>query len=687
MKEEVFISVIMPVHNGEKYIREAIDSILRQTYQFFEFIIVNDASTDHTDTIVSSYIDKRLVYLNNVRRLGNYKCRNRAAQVAKGKYLAMMDADDVAVPERLEKQFRYLEVHPAVLAVGSDRISIPMNLYDTIPHTHEEILLALLENNAFVHSSLMLRTSVFRKLGGYDERYYYSADYDLVGRLALTGKVVNLREALVFYRWHPGQISQQYKVEQAKYGAEIRRNYQQNFINCFKCESQAAVTIPDVTFSDIGRAIAYYTYAHYYENQKYEQMAERLFEEIVSSLSSEMPFQLEEGILGIACGVVYLLRNGFVEGDEDEVLDEIDGLLFWHLLYLTDENTVDWYGWFYYSRLRLSYKTLAERGLSGILFQQNFIYMLDCLIRSMQRGICPDKKTLSEVKWFHTQKICPVTTGKILGIHQLESPKIIASLMDIDRVSFLIPLRVDSDERVRNLDLLLTELIQIEGADIWILEADRYSRYQLKTTDPNVHYIFIEDANPVFHRTKYLNRLLKETDCDIAGIWDTDVMIRKEQIREAIDSLKMGCAAMSFPYDGRFYMISPEMSNSFVKEKSFETLEEHFGRHNLVHGFHSVGGAFWVNRKNYLQSGGENEHFYGWGPEDAERVKRMEILGLRVYRAKGALFHLYHPRKENSCYQNKEIELRNRQEFLNVCSMTQEELQKYIQTWEWYSNK
>ena len=95
---------------------------------------------------------------------------------------------------------------------------------------------------------------------------------------------------------------------------------------------------------------------------------------------------------------------------------------------------------------------------------------------------------------------------------------------------------------------------------------------------------------------------------------------------------------------------------------------------------YSVGGAFLVSRKVHLQSGGENEHFYGWGPEDAERVKRMEILGLPVYRASGPLFHLYHPRKENSWYGSADIELENRQEFLNVCSMTRSDLQKYIQT-------
>lgn len=682
MNQVIFISVIIPVYNGEKYIREAIDSILQQTYPFMELILINDASTDQTDTIIQSYSDERIVYLVNSGRQGTYKCRNRAVQMAKGQYLAMMDADDIAMPERLEKQFRYLEAHPDVCAVGADRISIPMNSYDAVPHSYEEILLALLKDNAFVHSSLMVRASVFRQLGGYEERYLYSSDYDLACRLALTGKVVNLSEALVFYRWHSEQISQRCRKEQAEYAGEIRGRYQKDFIDFFRRDGQKSVEWPDIAYPDMGVVIAYYTYGVYSENSKYSQIAEQKLDRIVSSLSLDMPIRLKDGILGIACGVVYLLRNGFIEGDEDEILAEVDELFFQNLICLADESVIDWYGWFYYSRLRLSYKTLEERGLQGAIFQQNFIYLLDCLVRSMRKGTCLDERMRSEVEWFHAHKICPVTTEKILAFRKSEDQSDPAVPIASASVSFLIPLRVDSEERVRNLDLLLAELTQIENATIWILEADRTSSYKLKVPASNIHYTFVEDRDPVFHRTKYLNRLLREADSDIVGIWDTDVVIRKTQISEAVEAVKMGRAAMSFPYDGRFYMLSPDMSNVYCSERSFDELEKNFEQHYLVHGPYSVGGAFLVNRKLYLQSGGENEHFYGWGPEDAERVKRMEILGLPVYRSNGPLFHLYHPRGKNSWYQNKEIEKRNRLEFLKVCGMTREELQEYVRTWK-----
>ena len=101
----------------------------------------------------------------------------------------------------------------------------------------------------------------------------------------------------------------------------------------------------------------------------------------------------------------------------------------------------------------------------------------------------------------------------------------------------------------------------------------------------------------------------------------------------------------------------------------------------------SVGGAFFVNRNLYLQLGGENEFFYGWGCEDLERYKRLEILCQPVYRVAGPLYHLYHPRKENSWYQNEMLELSNRQEFLKVCGMSCEELKQYVQSWKWISVK
>ena len=675
---DIFISIIMPVYNEAQYIQNAINSILQQSFPFFELIVVNDASKDRSDAIIRSYTDERIVYVNNPKRQGNYICRNQAIRMAKGKYTAMMDADDIAMLDRLEKQFNYLETHPDVWAVGSDRISVPMNSYDTVSHTHEEILLALLRGNAFVHSTLMVRTSVLKELSGYDEQFYYAADYDLVCRLALRGKLANLPEPLVKCRWHEEQNSQKYLEEQARNEAKIQRRYQLHFINRYLVEGLLEASETDISHLQMGEVIGYFTYARFSGKSEIMRQAESLFERTVSDLSATMPLRLEDGLFGFVCGLVYLLRNGFVEGDEDEVLAEVDQFLLGNFVFHVDvpcvAEGVDWYGWLCYMRIRISYSPLEACGKSGLIFRQLTVSMFDCLLRQVRMGLHLDERVLKILEWFHREKICPEKTAALLvGIPPRMDCCPVVRILN-SRVSFLIPLRVDSKERERNLDWVLEHLSFMDQIEIYILEADRKPCFVLKKPYGNVHYRFIEDLNPVFHRTKYLNMLLKEASSDIVGIWDTDIALGKGQIQDAIAQIKSGKAVMSFPYDGRFFMLPEEQTEEFAKGGSFESLQK-------------VVSSSLVNRRQYLQAGGENEHFYGWGPEDAERVKRMEILGLPVYRAKGPLFHLYHPRKENSWYGSEELELQNREELLKVCSMTREELQSYIRTWEWIKGR
>lgn len=679
---EVFVSVIMPVHNEETYVQEAVSSILEQTLTALELIVVNDASTDRSDALIRSFTDSRLVYVNNPVQTGNYSCRNQGAKLARGKYLAVMDADDVAFPERLERQYRYLEEHPEVVAVGSGCIFIPQHSPRKSLQTHEEILLGLLTDNTFVHSSLMYRVEAFRSLGGYDETYYYSADYDLACRLALSGPVVNLPAPLIYYRWHPEQISQKHVAEQAGFAEKIRKKYCLNFINHFKGPEQEEAGYPDVAVARMGRIIALYTYARHSAGEACLQLAENELDRLLSSLSMNAPCRLDNGILGIACGIAYLLRNGFVEGDENEVLESIDELFLMHLTNCPDADDIDRYGWLHYFRLRLSSVSLGQADRKYLELRQFLIYLFDRLIRSCRKEVRLSGQALDEISWFHRQKYCPVITGRLLGLNRQENDKPVTLPQMQGKVSFLIPLRVDSEERSRNLDAVLENLYDIGEADIWILEADKTPCYQLKLKSSRIHYLFVEDSDPVFHRTRYLNRLLHETDADIAGIWDTDVILPENQIHTAIEAIKARKAIMAFPYDGFFCMLNPKMSDSYRNSPSIILLEDYFKKCNAKWYFYSVGGAFLVNRKRYLQAGGENESFYGWGPEDIERVKRMEILDMPIYRAPGAIYHLYHPRKENSYYSsNESIEFQNRRELLKVCSMTKEELSAYIHTW------
>ena len=674
----VLVSVIMPVYNMTEFVGEAIESILQQTFSDFEFIIIDDASDDGTDSVVRSYTDERIVLVRNDSNIGNYASRNKGMQQARGKYIAIMDADDIAMPERLAKQFDYLEAHLDVLAVGTDCVFISNGQQKKVVGSYQDILFALLDNHCFIHPSLMIRVDVLRQLNGYDERYYYSADYDLVCRLALRGKIENLTEPLILYRWHSSQISVLKRNEQKGHADDIRLKYQLSFANYYKGGNLPMVEEADFLYPDMGRLICLYIYANKVGDAKLEQEAGILLDKIFEDVSMEMPVRLKNGLLGVGCGLIYLLRNHLVAGEEDDVLSEIDACLFSALIYMEDEMEVDWYGWLRYFRLRISYDHPADWQVYGITFRQHGVYLLDCLMRGLRKGMDWDKRIISEVELFHQMKLCPTKTAQILSL---------LTSIDNDRLSFVIPIRVDSAERERNLDVVVDLLSEMEGVDVSILEGDKQPLYRLKKAYENVKYRFVEDRDPVFHRTKYLNWLLRDAQGAVVGVWDTDVAITYGQISDAVKAIRTGWAVMSFPYDGHFYTLSPKDSDLFVQDRSFERLDELVKTSHLAHGPHSVGGAFLVNRKLYLQYGGENENFYGWGPEDAERVKRMEILGLSVYRTKGPLFHLYHPRKENSWYGSADIELRNRREFLTVCSMTHDELQRYVRSWHWILHK
>lgn len=321
------ISVVIPVYNIDQYIAESIESILQQHFSDFELIIVDDGSTDNTWQIIQSFNDNRIIAFRNETNRGNYPSRNLGMSKARGKYICVMDGDDIAFPERLQIQWEYMEKHPEVLVVGSNaRIMHTGSLRGT-SLTQEKVSLALLNNNCILHPSLMLRTGQLHKMGGYDEKYRYAADYDLLCRFSLEGPVVCLPDVLMMYRHHPGQISSRFRSEQMRYADEIRRKYQVAFINRYKSEKQELAGETEVGEPVIGMAIAYYTYAQYTNNVQWEVEADELVEHIFQTTPKDIPLCLNRGLCGIGCGILYLLRNNFVRGNEEEVMEEIDGLI------------------------------------------------------------------------------------------------------------------------------------------------------------------------------------------------------------------------------------------------------------------------------------------------------------------------------------------------------------------------
>lgn len=218
------ISVVMSVYNGEKYLEEAIQSILRQTYQDFEFIIVNDCSTDKTSEILKSFKDSRIKVINNPENMGLTKSLNKGVKNAKGKYIARMDADDISLPHRFETQIKFLEENPEYALVGSSFYQIDDTgktvFWTKVLIRDAEIRRDLKRQNWFGHGSVLIRKSAFIECNGYDEDFKYAQDYDLWLRISERFKIANIEEPLYCWRLSTDGITITKKKEQ-QYCADL----------------------------------------------------------------------------------------------------------------------------------------------------------------------------------------------------------------------------------------------------------------------------------------------------------------------------------------------------------------------------------------------------------------------------------------------------------------------------------
>ena len=215
------VTVLMSVYNGEKYLNEAIDSILGQTFKDFEFSIINDGSTDRTAKVLKSYQDPRIKIINNEKNIGLTKSLNKGLKMAKGNYIARQDADDISMPERLKKEVEFLEQNRNVGLVGTDYFMI--NEKGEAVHIvkclngSRELKTKLLEGNQFGHGSVILRRECIDKVGTYREEFKFAQDYDFYLRIAEVYDVANISEPLYKWRINIGSVSVKKKVLQDKY--------------------------------------------------------------------------------------------------------------------------------------------------------------------------------------------------------------------------------------------------------------------------------------------------------------------------------------------------------------------------------------------------------------------------------------------------------------------------------------
>jgi glycosyltransferase involved in cell wall biosynthesis len=205
------LSIVMPVYNRESYIQSAIDSILNQTFTDFEFIIINDGSQDNTVKLIETYDDSRIKLFHNDRNRGIVYSRNHGLQKVTGHYVGMFDSDDIALPEKFEKQVSFLDQNPEYAMVGAwvkwiDAEGKLTGKKWKLPASSPTIPAIMVFRNYFVQSTVVIRRQAIPE-GGYSEGYDIAEDSKMWFDVSLKHKVANMQEYLLHYRMHDDNIS------------------------------------------------------------------------------------------------------------------------------------------------------------------------------------------------------------------------------------------------------------------------------------------------------------------------------------------------------------------------------------------------------------------------------------------------------------------------------------------------
>ncbi len=324
------VSIVMPAYNAEKYLREAIESILSQTFTDFEFIIINDGSTDRTKEIILSYDDPRIVYIENEKNSGICVTLNKGLDVARGKYIARMDSDDISLPERLTAQVEYLDKHNGIGIIGSDIIvfgeGIDARIFNQV---YDENLCSagLLFNPCFAHPSVMWRKNLMEEYNlRYEDQYRGLEDLRMWWRFAKITNLANISEPLLKYRHHPSQETK--KLDEKK--IEIS--------NEFRCER----------FEDFGLILTkkerdiinWYSYGEY---SKFNKSALSRFCNILKKIlkCQQLPIRTSKHALKIVVSkaIVYTItQSSQLKGDKISLVSKafVNGLIppIWYVKYI-----------------------------------------------------------------------------------------------------------------------------------------------------------------------------------------------------------------------------------------------------------------------------------------------------------------------------------------------------------------
>jgi len=220
------VSVVMSVYNGEKYLKEAIESILDQTFIDFEFIIINDGSTDSSLNILKEFEqkDKRIKVISRENK-GLVISLNEGVKLAQGEYIARMDADDVSDPKRLEKQLKYAQNEGLwVCGTWAKKVNDKGEAIGDMnyPPSSKKIKSYALLHNPFIHPSVIFKKDIFEKVGGYNQNFKNIEDYELWTRIVFKYKTGNMSEMLLSYRVHTEQVTKKNNILMRIMGVFVR---------------------------------------------------------------------------------------------------------------------------------------------------------------------------------------------------------------------------------------------------------------------------------------------------------------------------------------------------------------------------------------------------------------------------------------------------------------------------------
>jgi glycosyltransferase involved in cell wall biosynthesis len=218
------LSVVMTAYNAEQYVAESIKSILSQTYSDFEFIIINDGSSDNTDNIIKQYNDKRIKYIPYLNNRGSVPCLREAIELANGILIATQDADDISLPNRLELQTNYMVQHADIFCLGGRAIKIDdcgnfVGEWNFPLENHDDIVKMLVRDKKcpIINPTSMFHKDGYKEIGGYSIESAVVASYDLelwTKALLANKKFANIKDYLIKYRTHAQSMTQRLKWPQ-----------------------------------------------------------------------------------------------------------------------------------------------------------------------------------------------------------------------------------------------------------------------------------------------------------------------------------------------------------------------------------------------------------------------------------------------------------------------------------------